>query len=485
MVLYNEKNPYGFVPYAFAPCFIVAGRSIGECFGSVIEPYQRYIEGLLNGHLDEVNMSLHPPRVVKAGANMPANRETWGPGRQFNQMEAKDVQLLTPTGVTQNVMAEIEFLDVQAEKASGVNAMGMGVPRAGNVNRTLGGIQTQVAGSSSRLKQIVKNIEDYMIVPLLRKAYKIMQYHVQPGDWIPTLGKDQQAIEVGGEAFQKPVKFRMLASSKMTSKAQLGQILPTLAQFLIQGPFIQHLQGQKQTVDWGEFFLLMQDATGTARRYNLIRGMNEQELQAVNQPDPKMQIEMQKAQQDAQVRLQMGQMKVQSDQQANQLKSQTELQKVTMQMEHEKELADEESAREMMAHIAEQYLEKQKGAADARKADADIATKRELAKIKAQEMQMKMIFDAKKSEQDMQYGEMEHRQAVRHTQEKGAVDRATQGAQAQHDMAFQGAQSEQKLATQSRADALKELFAQEKHKMEMKRQAALARLKPRTKEKIR
>ena len=58
----------------------------------------------------------------------------------------------------------------------------------GNVNRTAGGVNAQVSGVMLRIYYIIKNIEDYLIVPTSYKLYKLIQFHTDGKDLLPALG---------------------------------------------------------------------------------------------------------------------------------------------------------------------------------------------------------------------------------------------------------------------------------------------------------
>ena len=386
-VAYNEKNPYGCYPFFFAPCFNVLGRFYGMAFSDVMGDYQRYIEALLNAHLDEISLSIHPPRVSQRGGNMTAQQTAWRPGLNMQVDDPKSVQLLQPQPMTTNISDEITYLEILTEKATGVNSVGMGVPRGGNVNRTLGGVQSQLAGSSSRLQKIVGHCEDYLLVPLLEMSYKMLQYHLQPGELVPILGESQRFMQVGKEVFDGPMRFKMLSASRMMTREKVQQVFPVIMQFMAQGPMVEGLAQTGLTIDWQEMLQMMQDATGTERLYKLVRPMNQQEQQARQAPPPEAQMEMQKAQQEAQTRIQMGQMKAQTD---------------MAKIQADQDAQEEETNRFMIEQIVKQALEREKNRYDIISAQADAQSMREKAAIEREMAQQKMFIKALESKQQLQ-----------------------------------------------------------------------------------
>ena len=78
-----------------------------------------------------------------------------------------------------------------------------------------------VVECANRIQPLVKNIEDYLLVPMLRKLYKMMSFHLGMYDKVPA--KQNGVVQwVEGWKFQRPCDFQMLASSKMLAKATLS-----------------------------------------------------------------------------------------------------------------------------------------------------------------------------------------------------------------------------------------------------------------------
>jgi len=386
-VAFNGPNPYNFIPYDFAPCYVYLSRFYAQSIADVQEQNQRYIEALMNNHLDEVNLALHPPRVVKRSSLLTPAQQRWRPGQVILAEDAKDVSLLQSQSVLTNVFEDIQYLTMVSEKRTGINAMGQGsVPQPSNANRTLGGLQMQAGGSSNRLSDIVANIEQYLLVPVLYKIYKLMQFHTRPGQVLPATSPQGEQYTVDASVLQKKVRFRMHAASKMVTRDKLMQVLPFWMQVLSQGNLIGGLNQLGQTIDFGQFFKLIQDATGVNQIYELVRPMNEQEQQAMNRPDPKTQADMQKAQMDAQTRTQLMQLKNQGAIQVEQVKKQPdqfaqqmEQQKAAMDMQKQQaEIAADAQAQkqklifDQMFNMAKLQAKKQEHAMDLQKKQADV-----------------------------------------------------------------------------------------------------------------
>jgi hypothetical protein len=391
MVVYNTKNPYGFIPYCFAPCYNVTGRFYGMSFPDVIGDVQLYIQALRNLRLDELSLAVQPPRVRKRGSLMTPSQLKWKPGMLTEMDNPKeDMVIHFPNGATADVSGEIAQLEVVAEKRTGVSALGSGVPRPSNANRTAGGMAMQMQGSASRLSTIVKHLEDFLIVPMLYKLYRMTQVHSKPDKQLPTFVGGEQG-NVSAISFFTPVRFEMRAASRMMTRENIQQMFPVLAQYLFQGPFLQELTKTGQTLDYMELLQMLQDATGVGKRYNLIRPMNEQEKAAFNQPDPQTAAMMQKAQMDGEIRTKMGEMKQQTDLQVAQMEYEASI--------HESE---EESSRQLVKLMMENQGEQSKLEGERQKMQIQLDGMMKKMSLEERKAMMEFMRDKQKGDLDMQ-----------------------------------------------------------------------------------
>ena len=410
-VAYNGKNPYGFYPFAIAPCYIVPGRFYAQSVADVQEGNQRYIESLMNNHLDEISLMLHPPRVIARNNFLTPSQQKWRPGGVYSLDSAEDMALLAPPGGTMNIFPEIDYLERLAERRTGINSMGMGVPRPGNVNRTKFGVQAQLEGGANRLNTVVRNIEDYMIVPMLKKMYEMFRYHVMPGAAVPAIqATSPSTFFINSDIFQKPVNFKMLASSRMVTQQKLAAMFPFISQFLLSGQFMSAINGTGKTVDFDELFRMMKDSTGTGSIYTFVRDMTEEEKEARKQPPPEVVAEKERSQQEAQVRLQMGQMKQQSEM----TKAQVDWQKALLQQQPPPPDPSKQQEAQMKLQL-QAILGKMKIEQAQQEMIMRQVEQAQTLKMKQEEMRIKMAEN-----------QLKQRSTVAQTQTNLAANRATQ-----------------------------------------------------------
>lgn len=380
-VAYNEINPYGFIPLAFAPCYSVPGRFYAMGIADVQDGNQRYIEALFNARLDELALILHPPKAVKRGMLLTPAQQRWGVGQSIQvDNPREDIMPFTPPNATANVMGEIQYIEIASEKRTGINGVGQGVPRGGNVNRTATGVQSQQNASASRIRTIVKAIEDYMLTPMLYKMLAIKQLYADPDQMYPANSVPGQPIQmVAGNIIRKPARFKLLCSSKLMTKMKLQEIAPMLLQNLTTGPLVAALAQTGQTVDFNELINLVIDSTGIRKRYNLVRPMTPEEQQ--------------KVQQEQQMQMQQSQQQIQAQQQMAERKNEVELEKAR--------IAKEPSEGEAMMLQLKMQLEQQQAAMEAAMKEQELEFQRQIAQLKLFAERQKAVLAAEKQQADI------------------------------------------------------------------------------------
>lgn len=394
-VAYNEPNPYGFIPFCFAPCFPVSGRFYGRSIAEIQHWNQRYIEALLNARLDELTLALQPPRVQPRDSVMTPAQTKWRPGAVFTSANPGDMKLLQPQSLMNNVYTEIQYIEQAVEKATGINALTQGVPRSGNIHRTSAGIGALQGAAVSRVGQIVSGIENYLIIPMLHKLFRMIQFHIK--SWDNITARDQKtgtAYQVSGLAFRNRMSFRMLASSRVLTRDKLASVFPFLSQYLLNGALLGQLQQTGKTIDIDEFFRMLQDATGVASKYQLIRPMSQQEQQALQQQ-----------QQQAMAAQMQGKMtELQTRQQIAAQKNQTALQIAAINNQPDPGAAERERQK-VQAQMLLARIKTQAAAEEARLKMAarmqENEAKRQMNQIRMQELLQNLRFSAAERQQKM------------------------------------------------------------------------------------
>ena len=346
VTIFNGPNPYGFKPFSMAPCFYDTGFAYGRGYGDVLGDDQRLQQGLVNGRIDEISLALHPPRTRVRRTGLKKSL-AWKPGL-IDEVEdpAKAVAIHYPINITQNAAQEIAMSEARVVKRTGINqATQTGTPTPSNANRTARGASQPFQVSATRLRPIVENVENFMIVPLLYKMQFILNKFTPP---------DQQGVPASNGIVPRnilgtPVTFQMLGSTKMVSREKLGQIILPITNTLFTDAVISALQGQGQTINFAEWSRMFSDATDTKEKYQLFRPMTEEEIEDAKEPSPEVQMQLQTKQAELETRQSMGQMKAKSDVDVARIKAQTDADET-----------GEKSARELLSNMSKQQIEQLK-----------------------------------------------------------------------------------------------------------------------------
>jgi hypothetical protein len=412
--IYNEKNPYGCIPFVVIPAYDVPNKFMGYGYGDILWEIQRITESLMNGRLDEITMQLNPPRAMSSKGMMTASQEAFRPGAVYKSNEPKDAVInLFQGGFSTNIWNEVEFYRTAGELRTGLNGLAQGSARPGNVNRTAGGVSSQLQASALRLSNIVYNVETFGIVPLLAKVVKFLQVHESPGEFAQ--GQGETGYEyVETSSYYRPVSFQVRAASNMLSQERLQQVLPIILQNLVNGPLVQALAANGQTVDATVLMEMIQDASGTKDSYQLIRPMNEQETAARQAPPPQVQAMMAKEQSATQRALQLGQMDSQTKLQVESMKHQPN----PMEMQIEAQKAEIEMA---MKQKELEFKEK------------ELQMKEREGQMKLQMKNMEMEQKAQQAQLDQFLGQAKAQSDLQITAQKGQLQQQQLGLQAERD----------------------------------------------------
>lgn len=361
--LVNRPNPLRFKPFAVAPLFTFLGRAYGMSVPDMLEGEQKLIQGVTNARIDELALGIIPTQI-RGGADPNERKHTFYPGFVDRVNDVSQVTVSLPMNITQSSFQEVAVADARAQRRIGMNSFAQtGVPTPSNSNRTAQGVNKQAGFIASRLRPIIENIEDYLIVPFLYKAQRIIAQQTQQQEEVPGLGQDGQATVVPRSILGRPVRFKMEASSRMIARNQLAVFLQPLTQLLTSDSLQRMIGKQGMVVDLLEWQRYMQDTTQTSTLYKFFRQATPEELQSLQQPPPEVQATMQKAQLESQTRLQMGQ-----------LKSQTELQTTQMEVQGKGSVAAESSAAKILKILSDERLKRRElkeGKKDAAKSRTD------------------------------------------------------------------------------------------------------------------
>jgi hypothetical protein len=336
-VAINQPNPYGFINYCKSPFTPILGRPYSMSLADALEGDQKYAQGIRNLRLDNLNLALCPPRKRIAGTMTSPAKLAWRPGMIDEVSDAQHSDVYRVENVTADAYREEQIIHSDAARRTGVNEfVQSGTPTPSNANRSATGVMQQAGSVSRRLRTAVKNFEDFIIVPMLYKALRMIRRFAP--ERLEVMNPKGEVISVERSTFERDVRFIMRAASRMIAKDRLAMMIGPVSQLLFNDVVTNIARQQGQTVDFGEFERFFHDATGTSKSYSFFREMTAQEQQAANQPDPKTMAQMQMAEMDRKTRLEI-----------MDKKSSVETMKAQLQAAVDRDEIGEESARQILA----------------------------------------------------------------------------------------------------------------------------------------
>ena len=303
----NQRNPMGFLPLCIGSPRPMAGRIYGLSLPEVLKDDQTYATGIRCARLDNLALSLNRPRK-KVGESPvgPKEEETW-PGKVERVQDLNNFELLEVENVTQTAFTEEALIEQRAARRFGINEMVMsGVPTPSNANRTGMGVSRQAQATGMRLRAPVEAFETYFIVPALYKIHAILR-------------KFDSNVPLEAE-------FRIDAASRMLQRERLAPMIGPISQHVFNPQVMAEAGKAGMAFDFLEWNRFFKDATGTANTYKFFRQASPQEMQMMNQPDPKTVAEMKLKEAELQTRLKMGEMKSQTEVQTTQIETMGRLQ---------------------------------------------------------------------------------------------------------------------------------------------------------------
>lgn len=296
-IAFNKPNPFGFIPYYNLPCWDLLDRFYAIGLVEIVHGEQNFQQDVLNLRVDELALSINPPRYKKRGQPLPQYQMRVRPG-MIAEIDSprEDVVTVFPSNVTQQASFEIQASEARAQKATGVTDLAlMGTPTGINpAARTATGASTQAQASFNRIQYLVENMEANVIEPILDDIVSLDKLYLDPNQMVKSLqGSELDPIEI----FQADVKFRMRAGSRMQSKQGLMAVYPMILQAMTNPALLEQLSLQGKTVNFDELFQMLVDVSGYKRKADLIRDLTKEEIERRQQQQPspeQMKMDMQR-----------------------------------------------------------------------------------------------------------------------------------------------------------------------------------------------
>jgi hypothetical protein len=295
MAMLNVPNPYGFTNF-FNICYTdVPNRFYGLAVTDIAEGDQRLITSITNARVDELNLAIHKPLIVKRGVFESQSQLRMRPGMNIKCEDPKnDIQTFEYGAILANAYMETDAAERRLQKYTGITDLAMlGTPSAGgnSANRTATGVNRQAQASGRRIQYFVETAEQAFLEPILTGVHKLNQKFLDPQQVVDILGPQGQKILIDPmQVKNADVKFRFLASEKMASQSSILQAIPTLAQSLLNPAYQAQLAQINQKKVNVEFIGTKICDALRLRGGDVFIDLTPQDIQRMNQPSPADQL---------------------------------------------------------------------------------------------------------------------------------------------------------------------------------------------------
>lgn len=295
LVIRNEKNPFGVIP--FVSCFWDDMPGTFYAFGIPrrIGGAQTHIQGLRNTRLDDVHLNLMKMWKVKKGTNIAAQPIRACPGAIFKVDDMNSFEPIEQSPILAEAYKEEEVMLSDAEKTSGANEMLIqgAMPTGGrsSMTRTATGAGAVAGASNSRIQSFADVVADQCLLPVMYAFVAMDKEFANPALIRKVIGNTlwkamAQAYDGDDlmlDMYNANVEFHLLAGSKIAAKQKMVSSLPLLAQMYSSPAFQGGLASAGYKINYLELGYRFEQATDWKSPEDMFIPQTAQDKQAAMQ----------------------------------------------------------------------------------------------------------------------------------------------------------------------------------------------------------
>lgn len=290
----------------------IKGQFDSHGIGALIGNEQRLQQGLVNGIIDNLNLSMHGIFKQKRGSTLFPQMTKLYPGAVIPVDEINDFDAIQLPGLKADVFNEINNSDSRAQRRTGANQVTVqgSLPQtSGGIGRTAAGMNAMAQASGGLIRRYVRILEKQVFVPFLEFLNETNDQYLSPdivknllstelqsayyktdtqGNPLTDANGQPKTVNVD-QVLAEKLDFRMFASTKMKRRSIMLQAVPELFQFFMQPAIQDALKGQFKKLDIMELIRMMMDASGWPSIGSLVQDMDKTEAMKVASENPLVQ----------------------------------------------------------------------------------------------------------------------------------------------------------------------------------------------------
>lgn len=304
LVICNDKNPYGKIPFLSVGWWDVPESFWSMGLSKTIGSEQRLQQGITNTWLDNAALNLNGIYVRTLGKGQQSQSVRMFPGKIVNiELDANGKGGLEPLKRLDAVPEAAEHIGMsqaRVELVSGANevtAQGIaGNAAHSNMGRTAAGANLIGQGAASRPQDFVEKFVAQVFIPLLYEIYT-MNRRMLPKETIRYILDEELEhayFQEGGtipELLKARVRFSTLAGAKMQARRQMAQAMPLLIQLLTNEQTTKQLQIQNKKVNVAAILEDFIEVSGWKTRNDWIQDMTPEDQKRAQAQSPLAQIQ--------------------------------------------------------------------------------------------------------------------------------------------------------------------------------------------------
>ena len=292
LVIFNDKNVYGKIPFLSIGWWDCPGSFWGMGLGRTVGTEQRLQTGTTNLLIDTVSLKLQAPFVRVRGKSIPTQSVRIGPAKMIEVDTKGDLEVLKFGDPVPEAGQILGMSQSRVDSVSGNSSMsGQGISGASghsNLARSSAGAQGLLQGASTPVSEFVDKIANQVIVPFLYDMQEMnqMMLPLSQLDWIMSEELKHDYVTQGGDLIDilnAKVKFAILAGSKMQTRRNMAQGLPMLSQFLSNPAIVEQLAVEGKKIDVNEIVRMWFEASDWKNQNDVVVPMTPKDLQRQQQ----------------------------------------------------------------------------------------------------------------------------------------------------------------------------------------------------------
>jgi hypothetical protein len=300
LVICNDTNPYGTIPYLSVNWWDVPEAFWGVGLAKTLGAEQQLQQAITNTWLDQAALNLNGVYVRVRGRSVPTQSIRIAPGRIVEVENKDDFKPLDRLPAVPEAQQHLALSAARVQDISGVNpitAGGMaGDAGHSNLGRTAAGASLIGSGANIAPAEFVEKLSNQVFLPFLYAAHDMNRSLLPVRQLKQILNDDleHEFMQERGdvmEIIEGQVKFSILAGAKMSDRRNMAQSLPLLTQYIATPQMMQQLAMLKKTVDIEEVIRMWFDVSSWKNHNDVIRDMTPEEMKRWEAMQPGAQVQ--------------------------------------------------------------------------------------------------------------------------------------------------------------------------------------------------